>query len=761
MSGKNRAYSLRCLFLAILIGSGSAIYAQLLISEIDYSPLFNGIEKPEYEFIELYNSGNSTIDLSNCYFSSGINLTFPANTQLRSREYLVLVRSTLVHDMNSMDAIEWTSGGLSNAGETIEIRKPSGTILTHVNYKDASPWPLQPTIHHFTIELAEMSGDDSNPSNWFISHQYGGTPGRKNGYEGIQHVMINEFMPSNQFFKPDEYGVYSDWIELFNAGNKPQNIAGLLFSREANYTDAFQIPFTDFDQTIIMPNDYLVLWADGKPNRGILHLGIKLLGWANQASFSMLQPESGGMKLVEKITYPKVESDLSYGRYPNGSNTFEEFLEPTPGAINSRPYIEHITGIFINEIVSYHNDSNTDENGNPCDWIELYNSKDIPVDVGGLYITDIITIPKKYQIPSHAPNQTTIPPKGYLVLYADHKPERGVLHLDLELSSNGEAIGLVHDTKKGEIFVDLWEFDEQYKGVAYGRYPDGTDNLDFLSNPTPGSENIRKFDIIQGLYINEFMAADQTILLDENGNYSDWIEVYNATNEAIDMGGLYWSDFPEDPYKYMLPVDQPNKTTIQAKGFKVFWANHLPVNNPLYLDFHLASQKESIMLSQSLAGQPKIIDSVNYGKQTRNQSYGRYSDGMNNWIFMSKPTPGASNVNTGGTGSTDDGSQHDVAYQEVAAGIAAKVYPNPYHDQIRFVLNLQHSFNRIYVSVRDILGRVIWTYPKNGSGISVGLHEFSQIPGLDQLPVGRYYFCMYADDVKFALPFIKTRRISQ
>jgi hypothetical protein len=67
------------------------------------------------------------------------------------------------------------------------------------------------------------------------------------------------------------------------------------------------------------------------------------------------------------------------------------------------------------------------------DWVEIYNEGDEAIDIGGMYLTDDLEEPTKWKIPDNFPWETTIGPKGYLLVWADGDPEQGPLHVDFGL----------------------------------------------------------------------------------------------------------------------------------------------------------------------------------------------------------------------------------------------------------------------------------------------------------------------------------------
>ncbi|MGC8744086.1 MAG: lamin tail domain-containing protein, partial [Verrucomicrobiia bacterium] len=110
------------------------------------------------------------------------------------------------------------------------------------------------------------------------------------------------------------------------------------------------------------------------------------------------------------------------------------------------------------------------------------------MDLSGYYLTDTPSNPTQFKIP----NGCVIPPKGFLLVWADNKPTTtnlvapAELHVNFALSRNGEAIGLY--APDGSV-VDLVTFGPQTADVSEGRYPDGSSNIRQLQQPTPGTTN--------------------------------------------------------------------------------------------------------------------------------------------------------------------------------------------------------------------------------------------------------------------------------
>jgi len=148
-----------------------------------------------------------------------------------------------------------------------------------------------------------------------------------------------------------------------------------------------------------------------------------------------------------------------------------------------------VTGLVINEFMASNDAAFADENGDFDDWIEIYNMNDHPVDIGGLFVTDDLEDPTAWQIPDSAPDTTTIPAGGFLVLWADKESEQGVLHLELKLSGGGEQIGLVEDFLGDTLFIDSLTYDEQQADTSFGYVTDGAGEWTLFHPSSPGESN--------------------------------------------------------------------------------------------------------------------------------------------------------------------------------------------------------------------------------------------------------------------------------
>lgn len=142
--------------------------------------------------------------------------------------------------------------------------------------------------------------------------------------------------------------------------------------------------------------------------------------------------------------------------------------------------------------------------------------------------------------------------------------------------------------------------------------------------------------------LNEFLASNGMVLADEQGQYDDWIELYNTGPSSVDVGGMFLTDDFDEPTQWQIPSDRPDSTIIPADGYVLIWADDDTDDAGLHAGFKLSSDGEEIALFD--ADGITLIDRIIFGRQSGNVSFGRSPDGGPNWAFMTTPTPGAANA---------------------------------------------------------------------------------------------------------------------
>ncbi len=294
----------------------------------------------------------------------------------------------------------------------------------------------------------------------------------------IEGLVINEVMAKNSATAADEAGDYDDWIEIANTGPIAVDLEGL------GLTDHFEgaADFV-FPAMILEPGEYLVVWADEEPAEGDLHAPFKL-----DADGEEIFLTQDGV-IVDQVMFPALGPDVSFGRWPDGGDSWQQLTLATPGAANQNPVEPEVVNLVINEFLASNDTGITDEMGEFEDWVEIHNPGPADVAMGGLFLTDDLALPTQWAFPD-----TTLPAGGYLVVWCDSDVADGPLHASFKLGAGGEDIGLFGRLAAGNEVIDSYTFGAQSADVSEGRDPAG-DGWTFFTTPTPGAANAGSSDV--------------------------------------------------------------------------------------------------------------------------------------------------------------------------------------------------------------------------------------------------------------------------
>lgn len=142
------------------------------------------------------------------------------------------------------------------------------------------------------------------------------------------------------------------------------------------------------------------------------------------------------------------------------------------------------------------------------------------------------------------------------------------------------------------------------------------------------------------LRINEILVLNDSNYVDDFGQHSPWIEIFNSAFNKVNVGGLYLTDDLNNPTKYLIPKGQ-QITSIPARSYLVFWADSLTTRGILHLNFKL---KPGETLALFEPNGKTLIDSFKVPfNMAHDVSYGRVSDGAPVKVVLEKTTPNGNN----------------------------------------------------------------------------------------------------------------------
>ena len=374
--------------------------------------------------------------------------------------------------------------------------------------------------------------------------------------------------------------------------------------------------------------------------------------------------------------------------------------------------------LYINEFMASNDSAFAGPEGDYPDWIEIYNAGDEAVDLSGYFMADDLVDPSAmYAIPSTYPDSVTVPAHGYILFYANKGQETSVLNLNFKLSGGGEQVGL---WDPDQTVLDSITYGDQTTDVSYGRYPDGIGEWAFMIDFTPGEANLNPNPSTPKLYINEFMASNDAAFPGPQGDYPDWIEIYNDGDEAVDLSGYFLADDLADPEAmYAIPSTYPDSVTVPAHGFILFYANKGQESSVLNLNFKLSGGGEQVGLWNP---DSTVLDSITYGEQTTDISFGRYPDAGADWEFMPTFTPGTTNV-------------ANSIIENDEAVLLSQNMPNPFRGTTTIRFNLASS-QYVTINVYSVTGSLVTVLTNRV--YSAGEHNVEW--NASNLPAGYYLY---------------------
>jgi len=226
------------------------------------------------------------------------------------------------------------------------------------------------------------------------------------------------------------------------------------------------------------------------------------------------------------------------------------------------------TTLVINEFMASNSTSIQDSQGQYDDWIEIYNYGSSHINIGGMYLTDDLSFPTKWQIPNNNPSATVITRGQYLLIWADNDTSDAGLHANFKLDADGEEIGLFD--KDGQTLIDSIIFPGQTTDMSYGRCPDGSDDWRFFGLPSPEAENSgaylgvvadTKFSHNRGFYDTPFSVTIATETEGADIYYTlDGSEPYKVTARGSSSGSVYSG-----------PIPISTTTCLRARAIKPGW----------------------------------------------------------------------------------------------------------------------------------------------------------------------------------------------
>ncbi len=348
--------------------------------------------------------------------------------------------------------------------------------------------------------------------------------------------------------------------------------------------------------------------------------------------------------------------------------------------------------LVINEFMPANTSTAADPNGEFDDWVEIYNSSDQAINMEGYFLSDNHGDRTKYVFPD-----VVIDADGFLIVWCDGEIEQEGLHTSFRLGASGEELGLYNPDSTS---LDYVRFGPTPDDITVGRYPSGHGPFVRLI-PSFNDHNTNSVNL--GLVINEYQAINESTAQDQWGGYEDWVEIYNNSDEPIDMTGYFLSDKIGDPTLFVFP-----DTIIEPDSYLIVWCDMGLQEPGLHTFFKLGSDGDDLLLSNS---DTLTVDYVRFGTQIPDDSEGRFDNGTGPIVCM---IPTFSEYNGDAT-----------FVSEINAVADFKLYPNPARNFVRIELVEKDVQD---IQIYGIDGRLVNTLKVNGGSADLNLSGFD--PGI-------------------------------
>ena len=482
-------------------------------------------------------------------------------------------------------------------------------------------------------------------------------------------IVISEIMASNTGIVSDGAGNHPDYVEIHNTSAHEQDISGWGLSDREDRLWVFP------DRTVLPPDGYILVWCTGEEVENALIADFKLsagdvIRLTNAGGEPLFTMEIPSIYTGYTLSWDDVGKQytqmLPSPLFPNTPAGIAAYEESRKLGENNTPLSVGTTaqhnGVYISELMARNGTTTAGPNGLYPDWIELHNTTNGPVDLSGCGLSDDIRKPYTYTFPAG----TTIGAGEYLLLWCMPEAVEGYISLPFNLSgSKGDSLILV-DQNGG--ILDMCEFGAQEKDYSLIRGYTATGELDtaagFVSSdkPTPGYPNTtagynafdkqRNPDVgVHDITFSEVLSDGYRYKLDSKGVPDDddqgkWVELYNRSDQSVDLSGYSLSDNEKKPTKWVFPEG----TSIAGKGYLILYmSGSLPLEGQKEstvtaemkartLNFSVSAQGETLYLYDNNS---TLIDRVSVPACTACVSYAKVGD---TWGLCDTPTQGAANT---------------------------------------------------------------------------------------------------------------------
>lgn len=551
------------------------------------------------DYIEIYNTAGEEINLAGCRLTDGNVTSRPlGDLYIPAGGYRVIF---LADDLTGF-------GLAASGGDCIQLLDPAGGIIFQTNTTSL-------TSDQVMLYRDGQFAVSDQPTPGF-SNDEAGYRAFRTGQRRESDLIISELLLENESSLADMDGQFCDVVELYNSGTSPVLLSSYCLSDSETDRFRFRLP-----EQHLQPGEFVLIFCDGQNyvnQHGEIHASFAL----STGESLVLTAADGSFSAVE-ATFPG--PDISFARLAEGQYASAGVSLGYPNDENgivlfSRSRLDSQAALIINEVLL--SSAGVPYDGGFRDVVELVNRSNQAVSTEGWYLSDS-SDPFAYPLPAQrlqpgacmvivCSNQTT----GFSLSRTDRlrlmTPQRRFSsEVSCAMSQEGQSICL---------YGDGYICDAASPGFA--NTPEGQQA--FLASQLP-----------TGLQISEVMTNNESYLRGPYGNTCDWVELYNAGSESLQLADFALSDSSDLLQRYPLPEQMlsPGQYCV------VFFARDsldLRSGYPV-LPGNLSAQGEALYLSTG----GSVVDFVAVPALGQDMAYGRFEGSFRE---LSKPTPEKENA---------------------------------------------------------------------------------------------------------------------
>ena len=222
--------------------------------------------------------------------------------------------------------------------------------------------------------------------------------------------------------------------------------------------------------------------------------------------------------------------------------------------------------------------------------------------------------------------------------------------------------------------------DVDARDIQYYFYAENNDAGIF--SPERAEKEFHQLPVVSGLVINEIMAGNSFSVPDQDGEYDDWVELYNGNNFSLNLNGYYLSDNENDLTRWTFP-----NVSIQPNDYLIIWCDTAGVSQTgIHTTYRLSADQEEVYLTSPTG---IVLDAVHYVNMPSDLGYARVPNGSGPMQYQDH--------------TFDANNQPVSANSNVVTKPIFRVYPNPSNTRIYLLGSTQD------IGIFNIMGQNVFS----------------------------------------------------